>query len=87
MNPRVWIAVACLVIGVPVAAWGLADGSILIGFAGLALVLAFVYLVVEALNLAARPRNPIVKADNPAWAMKDDRPAATEHESRHGGSL
>ena len=45
MSGRVWAAIACLVIGVPVAAWGLANGTMLVGLAGLALVLVFVYLV------------------------------------------
>jgi len=85
MTPRVWAAIACLVAGVPVAAWGLANGSLLIGLAGLALVLVFVFLVVEAMNQAARPRHPIVKSDNPAWAMKE-QPVAPERESGSGGS-
>ena len=40
---------------------------------GLALVLVFVFLVMEAMNQAAKPRHEIPKADNPAWAMKDER--------------
>jgi hypothetical protein len=71
MTPRVWAAIACLVIGVPVAAWGLANGSMLIGILGLALVLAFVYLVVEAMNQAARPKGEIPKSDKPAWDMRE----------------
>ena len=86
MSPRVWAAIACLIVGVPVAAWGLANGSLLVGLAGLALVLVFVFLVVEAMNQAAKPRHPIIKSDNPAWAMKD-QPAAADRESRSGGSL
>lgn len=86
MTPRVWIAVACLVAGVPIAAWGLANGSLLIGLGGLALVLVFVFLVVEAMNQAARPKHEIPKADNPAWTMKDEAaPTAGKH--RDGGSL
>ena len=33
MSGRVWAAIACLVIGVPVAAWGLANGMMLVGLA------------------------------------------------------
>jgi hypothetical protein len=90
MSPRVWIAIACLVVGVPVAAWGLANGSLLIGLAGLALVLVFVFLVVEAMNQAARPKHAIVSSENPAWAMKD-RPVTADRrsdgKSGSGGSL
>jgi hypothetical protein len=86
MTPRVWVAIACLVVGVPVAAWGLASGSLLIGFIGLALVLVFIFLVVEAMNQAARPRHEIVKSDNPAWNMKEP-PSTGERKSDNGGSL
>ncbi|HTN48827.1 MAG TPA: hypothetical protein VMK32_05300 [Burkholderiaceae bacterium] len=71
MNGRVWVAVACLVVGVPVAAWGLANGSLLIGMAGLAAVLVFVYLVIEAINQASKPKPVIPKSETPAWDMKD----------------
>ena len=87
MSGRVWIAVACLVIGVPVAAWGLANGSLLLALVGLAFVLVFVFLVVEAMNQAAKPRHEIPKADNPAWSMKGDAPAASNTDRREGGSL
>jgi hypothetical protein len=59
MNPRIWAALACLIVGVPVAAWGLANGSLLLGLLGLALVLVFVFLVVEAMNQASKPKHEI----------------------------
>ena len=71
LGPRVWGAIACLVVGAPLAAWGLANGSLLIGLAGLALVLVFVFLVVEAMNQAAKPKHEIPKSANPAWNMKE----------------
>ncbi len=88
MSGRVWIAIACLVIGVPVAAWGLANGSLMLALVGLAFVLVFVFLVIEAMNRAAKPRYEIPKSDNPAWSMKGDAPsAASNADRREGGSL
>ena len=86
MNPRVWAAIASLIIGVPVAAWGLANGSLLIGLLGLALVLVFVFLVVEAMNQAAKPKHEIPKSPNAAWNMKD-APVEAPPDQRRGGSL
>jgi hypothetical protein len=85
LSPRVWIAIACLVVGVPVAAWGLANGSLLVGLGGLALVLVFVFLVIEAMNQTAKPKHEIPKSAEPAWNMKDEpRPPG---DRREGGSL
>jgi len=81
MTPRVWAAIACLVVGVPVAAWGLANGSLLIGFLGLAIVLVFIYLVAEAINQASHPKLEIPKSDNPAWGMRE-HPAEQRQDSR-----
>jgi hypothetical protein len=71
MNPRVLAAIACLVIGAPVAAWGLANGNLLVGLLGLAGVLVFVYLIVEVMQQAAKPKHEIKKSATPAWDMKD----------------
>ena len=79
MNARVWAAIGCLVIGVPVAAWGLANGSMLIGIAGLALVLVFVFLVIEAINQQAKPKLGIPKSSTPAWEMKDQPTPQNRH--------
>jgi len=78
LGPRVWGAIACLVVGAPLAAWGLANGSLLVGLAGLALVLVFVYLVVEAMNQAAKPKHEIRKSSTPAWDMKDAKPGSSK---------
>jgi len=80
MNGRNWLAVLCLVAGIPLAAWGLANGMLLVGFAGLALVLVFWVLVWQWLAGAGKPmgaEGAIKPAANPAWAMKDEpaRPA------------
>jgi Na+-transporting methylmalonyl-CoA/oxaloacetate decarboxylase gamma subunit len=87
MSGRVWIAIACLVLGVPVAAWGLANGSLLIGLLGLAFVLVFIFLVVEAMNQAAKPKHEIPKSANPAWSMKDQPPRTLDRQRGDGGSL
>lgn len=87
MTPRVWAAIACLIVGAPVAAWGLANGSLLIGIVGLALVLVFIYLVVEAMNQAAKPKHEIPKSANPAWGMKDQPPRTMDRQRGEGGSL
>jgi Na+-transporting methylmalonyl-CoA/oxaloacetate decarboxylase gamma subunit len=87
MNGRVWIALACLVAGVPIAAWGLANGSLLIGMLGLAFVLVFIFLVVEAMNRASQPKHEIPKSDSPAWSMKDAPPRTLERKRGDGGSL
>jgi len=74
MSGRHWLAVLCLLAGVPLAAWGLANGWLLVGLAGLALVLAFVALAMQWLAGADRPpgtEKPIRPAADPAWAMKD----------------
>jgi len=87
MSGRVWIAIACLVLGVPVAAGGLANGSLLIGLLGLAFVLVFIFLVVEAMNQAAKPKHEIPKSANPAWSMKDQPPRTLDRQRGDGGSL
>jgi hypothetical protein len=74
VNGRVLGAIACLVAGVPVAAWGLAEGRLLVALIGLALVLSFVYLIVEVVQQAAKPKHEIPKSPNPAWDMKDRPP-------------
>jgi hypothetical protein len=86
MSPRIGIALACLVLGVPVAAWGLANGSLLFGIFGLALVLVFIFLVVEAVNQAAKPKHDIPKSENPAWSMKD-QPQPLDRQRGQGSSL
>jgi hypothetical protein len=74
MAPKHWLAVLCLVAGVPLAAWGLANGSLLTGLAGLALVFAFLALVFQWMAGAGKPmgaEGKIKPAANAAWSMKD----------------
>jgi len=80
MKGRGLIAVACLVTGVPVAAYGLSYGPWPLILVGLALVLGFVFLAYEWLAGGHRPMGAeprIRPADKPAWTMKDEpaRPA------------
>jgi hypothetical protein len=74
MSPRLWIAIACALVGIPLAAYGLARGGLLIALVGLALVLAFVFLVIEAVAGANRPKRDIPKSADAAWNMKDQPP-------------
>jgi membrane protein implicated in regulation of membrane protease activity len=86
MSPRVWVAVACLVIGIPLAAWALANKMILLGLLGLALVLVFIFLVVDAMSRAERPQHEIPKSAQAVWTMKDAPPGPPSGR-REGGSL
>ena len=72
MGARSVAAIACLVIGVALAAWSLANGQLLLAIIGFALLLTFLYLVVEAMNRAAKPKYEIKRAANSAWSMKDE---------------
>lgn len=71
MNTRTIAAIACLIVGVALAAWSLANGQLLLAIVGFALIFAFFYLVIEAMNKAAKPTHEIKRADNPAWGMKE----------------
>jgi|GEM_PF-935832 len=72
MTGRNWIAVLCLVAGVPIAAYGLAGGGLLLALVGLVLVLSFVYLVIEAFVAKAKADAPQIRpAANAAWNLKD----------------
>ena len=74
MSPRVLIAVVCLVAGVMLAAWSLASGHLLLALAGFALVFVFLYLAMEAMSKAGKPKHAIRPAANAAWPMKDESP-------------
>jgi hypothetical protein len=72
MTGRNWIAVLCLVAGVPIAAYGLSGGGWLLALVGLALVLSFVYLVIEGFVAKTKADAPPIKpAANAAWSLKD----------------
>ena len=76
MTARTMTAIACLVFGVGLAAWSLANGQLLLAIVGFALIFTFLYLVMEAANKAGKPKHEIKRAANSAWSMKDE-PAET----------
>ena len=80
MNTRTVAAIACLVIGVGLAAWSLANGQLLLAVVGFALIFTFLYLVIEAANKAGKPKHEIKRAANSAWSMKDE-PSRPNNES------
>ena len=81
MTPRTVAAVACLVVGVGIAAWSLANGQLLLAIIGFALIFTFLYLVMEAANKAGKPKHEIKRATDSAWSMKDE-PAQTNEEGK-----
>lgn len=72
MGGRTIVAIACLVVGVALAAWSLANGQMLLAIVGFALLFAFLFLVIEAMNKAGKPTHEIKRAANSAWSMKDE---------------
>ena len=74
MSARVLLAVVSLVAGVMLAAWSLAAGQLLLAFAGFALIFVFLYLAMEAMSKAGKPKTPIKPAPDAAWSMKDQPP-------------
>ncbi|MGH6608840.1 MAG: hypothetical protein ACRECQ_01140 [Burkholderiaceae bacterium] len=72
MSGRVIAAIACLVVGVGLAAWSLANGQLLLAIVGFALIFTFIYLVMEAGSKAMKPKHEIKRAANSAWSMKDE---------------
>ena len=71
MSPRVLLAVVSLVAGVMLAAWSLANGHLLLALVGFALIFVFLFLAMEAMAKAGKPKHPLKKATDPAWSMKD----------------
>jgi len=74
MTGKHWLALLCLVAGVPLAAWGLANGMLAVGLAGIALVFVFLALVFRWMAGAGKPmgaEGTIKPSANAAWAMKD----------------
>ncbi|MCU0950142.1 MAG: hypothetical protein MUC68_03550 [Burkholderiaceae bacterium] len=75
MKSKGVIAVACLIAGIPIAAYGLTYGQWLLILVGLALVLVFIYLAYEWIAGASKPmgaETAIKPAANAAWSMKDE---------------
>jgi len=82
MSARTLAAIACLVVGVGLAAWSLANGQLLLAVVGFALIFTFLYLVMEAANKAGKPKHEIKRAANSAWSMKDDAAGTNEEGKR-----
>ena len=72
MTGKHWLTILLLVAGVPLAAIGLANGSLLMALPGFVMILVFVYLVFEGIGKANKPDTPIKPAANAAWNMKDE---------------
>ncbi len=80
------IAVACLIAGIPLAAYGLTHGQWLLILVGLALILVFLFLAYEWIGGASKPmgaETPIKPAANAAWSMKDE-PVKKEDDNSGG---
>ncbi|MDQ3188092.1 MAG: hypothetical protein M3Q28_04225 [Pseudomonadota bacterium] len=82
MSARTLAAIACLVVGVGLAAWSLANGQLLLAVVGFALIFTFLYLVMEAANKAGKPKHEIKRAANSAWSLKDDAAGSNEEGKR-----
>ena len=74
-------AIACLVVGIGLAAWSLANRQVLLAVIGFALIFTFLYLVMEAASKAVKPKHEIKRAASSAWSMKDE-PAAPNDEGK-----
>ena len=81
MTVRTVAAIACLVVGIGLAAWSLANRQMLLAVVGFALIFTFLYLVMEAASKAGKPKHEIKRAANSAWSMKD-KPAAKNDEGK-----
>ena len=89
MGARTLAAISCLVIGVALAAWSLANGQLLLAIVGFALLFTFLYLAIEAMNKAGKPKHEIKRAANSAWSMRDepkDGPGQSNNGSSRPGS-
>jgi hypothetical protein len=71
MKAKNWLAVACLLGGIPMAAYGLSGGGALWSVIGLALLLAFWGFAWQWISRAGKPSTPIKPAENAAWNMRD----------------
>jgi hypothetical protein len=79
MSARVLVGVVCLVAGVMLAAWSLASGQLLLALMGFALIFVFLYLALEAMSKAGKPKDAIRPAADPAWSLKDEPPGGQQN--------
>jgi hypothetical protein len=85
MKAKGLAALACLLAGVPLLAWGLTHGAWLAIGAGLVLELVFLYFAFAWLAGANRPmgaQQTIKAAASAAWSMKD-QPVAPTGNDKH----
>jgi hypothetical protein len=90
MSGKAWLALLCLVAGVALASYGLANGALLLALVGLALVITFVYFAYAWIAGASKPMGAetrITPAANAAWSMKDEpvggsRPTPTDNNEK-----
>ena len=83
MNGRIGLALLCVVAGIPLFAYGMTGGGLLLALGGLALVLAFVYLLMDAFNRKAKADAPQIKpAANAAWNLKDQPVADRDDDAK-----
>jgi hypothetical protein len=82
MKGRIWLAAACLIAGIPLTAYGLADGHGLLAVIGLALLLAFWFLAWQWMTGANKPATQIKPAANAAWNMRDQPAEKPERDER-----
>jgi uncharacterized protein (DUF58 family) len=71
MNKQTLLALLSLVVGIPCAAIGLANGNWLLAILGLVLVWTFAFQVFRWMAKAGKPEVQIKPAANAAWTMKD----------------
>ena len=81
MTARTVAAIACLIVGVGLAAWSLANRQLLLAIIGFALIFTFLYLVMEAASKAGKPKHQIKRAADSAWSMNDE-PAQMNEEGK-----
>jgi hypothetical protein len=69
-----WLALGCLIAGIPLAAYGLSGGGALFAIVGLAFVLAFWFFAWQWISGAGKPTTPIKPSADAAWNMRDQAP-------------
>jgi hypothetical protein len=82
MKGKSWLAVVCLIAGIPLAAYGLSGGGPLLALIGLALVLAFWFLAWQWIAQAGKSTTPIKQSENTAWNMRDQPVAPPPSEDK-----
>jgi len=85
MKGRIGWAVLCVVAGIPLFAYGMTGGGLALAIGGLALVLAFVYLLMDAFAARAKADAPKIKpAANAAWNLKEQPPESARDNDTAG---